>query len=1066
MTRDQLRGVRVYDPPRMGRERRRQPVRETIALTLATIAIGGAPARSLAAGPDESLPDIRRVAINGERLSGFVLPVVPITADLTLKASRAWTWTVDDTKRIELRGDVRIRMSSYYFTADEAEIWINRLPVRNADGTQGEVSQVAIYFLEATEPTRRAGFGAAGRNLLVTAATRGSIALDVTQRIEQAPPPSELLGRGQARLAQYLRGVLGGLEEGSERLSPVPVIDKPTRPKRPPPEPGEPIVAATAPPRGPLPESVELPTTTLESGAPIIRPEGIVSFAAREIVIDETAGAVTVEGGVYIDYQSDIAQGPQSLELRAERGVVFLAPDALKAVREQRRDVRASDVLGVYLEGGVVATDGRYLVRGSKVYYDFEHNRATIVDAVLRTYARLGRMVTLYARAKEMRQLSAKEFEAQAATVSTSEFFVPHLSIGAERVTITEPPEGVVAPSTIVAEHITFRAGHVPFFGLPYYEGTTEPSPFRGAEAGVRSDYGAEILTDWDLFHLMGTEPPEGLDAQLTVGGYTERGPAVGTEFRYERARMSGALDLFGLYDFGGTDRTSSGLDVDKGEEFRGIIDGEFQTALSSTVTLQTQLAYISDQTFVTTFRRDDFSNRREYESSVYLISQEENTALTMLGKYGLNGFLSNSYLLASRGYQVDRMPDVAYRRIGDDIFDGVIWTQTWQATMMSLRPTKGSPQSLGIPAAAFGLTNPATSLPDAFEAAGYRDDSTLRAYTRHEFSYPFGEDNWNIVPFVFGSAAAYMWGNFDSYAAQPEDVRLMLGGGARSSMRFVHIDDKAQSRLFDINRIRHIVEPNATLFYAYDSVDPGTFPIYDQEIEGALGGAIAQVGVRQQWQTQRGGPGAWESVDFLTVDAGVVLNPEDDDFQPTDLTNPLQIAQSALPSFYGWRPELSQYGSHVYGLGIWQISDTLTLAGTGAVLLEDRAGVTDPDAVLRNLAKGSVGIEMRHTPDVSSYVEYRLIAPTDSQLIQFGVVYQLGKKHVLAFSPQYDLNAGELRKIQGSIVRTFPDFNLALTAGYDLIEDQTTASLRLSIPPETAPVRWSGTSPFPTEGQ
>ncbi|MFO0827407.1 MAG: hypothetical protein U0572_04585 [Phycisphaerales bacterium] len=1007
---------------------------------------------------DDKLPDLRQVAINGDRLSGFVLPVTPVNVDLTMSAVHAYTWQVDDTQRIQLHEDVLIRFGSYAFSTDAAEVWINRLPVRNADGSQGEVTQIALYFLRVSEPTRRAGFGATGKDLLVTASTRGNVVLRVAKRTEAMPPPSALLGNGQLRLSMHLRQLLAATEAGKMRMSPIPRYDEPQRPVDPPPIPGEPAVLPAPAPKPAGPAFMTLPENSNASNLPIVRPDGIVSFAAREIVIDEQANAITVEGGVEIDYTSDIAQGPQRLELRAERGVVFLAPDAIRALREGRREARAGDVLGVYLEGGVIGTDGTYMIRGSKVYYDFANNRAMIVDAVLRTYARLGRSVTLYARASEMRQLSANEFEANNAMVSTSEFFVPHLSIGADHVTITQAPEGLGEPTMIRAEGITLRAGKVPFFGLASFEGDTEPTPFRGAEAGYRSDLGAEIMTRWDLFQLFGMSAPEGVDGHLTVGGYTERGPAVGTKFTLSRGQTTGYLDLFGLYDLGGTDRTAAGLNVQKPDnQLRGIADTAFQTPLSSELNLQTQLEYISDETFISTFRRQDFSNRREYESAVYFDSIKENTALTLLTKYNFNGFLSNSYLLASRPYSVYKLPELGYRRYADNIWDDLLWTQAWSANMMALTPTKGTPNSLGIPVAAFGVASPTTNIRDAYEAAGYNDNYVTRLYTRHEFSLPFAQDNWNIAPFVHGSFAGYLFQDFNAYSPDAETMRFILGGGVRGSARYTRVDDTAENRLFDIHRIRHIIEPNGTLWYGYDNADPGTIPIYDQDIEGANGGAAAQVGLRQQWQTQRGGAGAWESVNFLTIDTGVVVNDSSDNFQPSDLTNPLHIAQSALPAFYTWRPELNQFGSNVYGMGAWQISDTFTLAGTGTYMLTDRQNVTNPDAILENLAKGSLGFEMRHTPDVNTYVEYRYIAPTQSDLIQFGILYQLGKKYLIAFSPQYDLRAGELRRIQGSLTRTFPDFNLNLTGGYDLIENQTTFSVNLRIPSDDAPVTWSG---------
>jgi hypothetical protein len=1036
------------------------------AVALATAAAPAA-TRAAPASASDDAPDVRRVAILGDRLGGFVLPTAPLATDVAISANRAWTWTVDDTQRLELRDDVRIRLGSFSFRSRRALLWINRLPTAD-----GEVNQIAIYFESVEEPTQRAGFGAAGNDVLVTAATRGAIALRVIDRFDGSAGPSPLLAKGQERLAGYLRSLVASIDEGTARLSPIPKLDQPLAPPPRPLEPGQlafpPGVDDPEAPRGP--DSIEV--ATQRTSIPIVRPEGVVTFSAREIVVDENAGTtgtddvVTITGSVAIEYEADTPEGPQRLELRAERGVIFLRDGAVRGIAEGRRSLSAADITGVYLEGGVIATDGSYMVRGSRVFYDFANNKATIVDAVLRTYARLGRTVTLYARAAEMRQVSRDQFEADGATVSTSEFFIPHLSIGADRVTVVQPPPelagGPEEPTRIRAENITFRAGTVPFFGLPSYEGDVEPNPLRSIEAGYRSDLGAEVLTRWDLYQLLGMSPPDGVDATVTAGGYTKRGPAAGTTFKLDRLAMSGSLDLFGLYDTGGTDKTAAGEDVEKDSEFRGIADGEFQTDLSSEVLLQAQLAYVTDPTFVSAWRRDDFSNRREYETSVYLNSQNENTSLSFLAKYGLNTTLHNSYLLASTGYQVDKLPELNYRRFADELFEGVLWTQRWSANLMALRPTKGSPGSLGIPVEAFALSDRDALIRDAYFDAGYSDDFASRVHTRHTISIPFADANWSVVPFATGGASGYFLEDFQSYSPESEEYTYNLGGGMRASARFVRIDDAAESRLFDIRRIRHIIEPNATLWGGWSNVDPGDTPIYDQDVEGANGGAAAQVGVRQQWQTQRGGPGAWESVNFLVVDTGVVLNDRGSEFQQEDARNPYVMAQSALPAFYTWRPELSQFGNHLYGMGSWQISDTFTIAGTGSYLLDDRDGVNDPDAVLENLAKGSIGLEMRHAPDVSSYVEYRYIAPTDSELLQFGVLYQVGRKYLVSFSPQYDLQEGELRRVQGSLSRTFPDFILNLNAGYDLIEDQTSVSLSLRIPADASPnATWTGVDPF-----
>ena len=993
-----------------------------------------------APGADGQEVELKRVAIGGDRLGGFVLPVAPLATNLVMSASKAWTWQVDDTQRLELRGDVRIRVGSYSFSAERAWVWINRLPT-----AQGEVNQIAIYFEEASEPTRRAGFGAAGKDLLVTASARGDISLRVTERVERAPATTAGLRRGNQRLAGYLRSLLTSIDDGTARLSPILAVDAPTAPVDPPPVPGAPAIPPEVADARRGPGSVDVPMP--DEPLPIVRPEGQVSFSATDILVEQSSDSISITGSVMVQYDGDAPEGPQRLEMRAERAVLFLREGVLAGLREGSRTLGAESILGIYLEGGVTATDGNYTVRGSRIYYDFVNNRATVMDAVLRTYARLSRTLTLYARAAEMRQVSRTEFQADQATVSASEFFVPHLSVGAERVTVTQPPDGSDLPMRLVADDITLRAGRIPFFFLPGYEGDIAPNPLREIEMSYDENYGAEILTRWDLYQLLGMAPPEGVDADFTFGGYTSRGPAVGSRWSYRKGLTAGSIEGFGMYDGGGTDRTAGGVDVEQDATFRGILDGEFQTYLSPELQLQTQLAYASDRTFVSAWRKGEFAERREYETSAYLKSQSENTALTLLAKHNLNDWLQNSYLLAGPGYSVDKLPDLGYRRYGDNIFDGLLWTQRWGASLMSIRPTTGTPASLGVRPAAFGLSGRFIEIDEAYFDAGYSDNYVTRVHTRHELSLPWSEANWTLTPFASAEASGYFLEDFAAYSSESEDIRYLAGGGVRASARFVRIDDTAESWLFDIHRLRHIIEPNATLWGGWANDELGDTPIYDQDIEGTSGGAAAQLGVRQQWQTQRGGAGAWESVNFLTLDTGAVINDKGSEFQQSDAQDPLVMAQSALPAFYAWRPELSQWGSHLYGLASWQISDTFTLAGTANYLLEDRDTVTRPNSPLENLARGSLGLEMRHTPDVRTYVEYRYIAPTDSELLQLGILYQVGRKYLIAFSPQYDLNAGEMRSIRGSLGRSFPDFNLNLTAGYDLIEDQTSVAVSLRIP-------------------
>ena len=126
----------------------------TLAFGCAALLTGPAFATT---GPIDADPPAgtREAVIDGRSLGGFVLPILPVSHDLRMEAQRTVEWTVDETKRLLLQGDVEVELGTYDFRADLAVIWINRLP-----SDRGLVNQVAIWFSSVSEPTRRAGLGA------------------------------------------------------------------------------------------------------------------------------------------------------------------------------------------------------------------------------------------------------------------------------------------------------------------------------------------------------------------------------------------------------------------------------------------------------------------------------------------------------------------------------------------------------------------------------------------------------------------------------------------------------------------------------------------------------------------------------------------------------------------------------------------------------------------------------------------------------------------------------------------------------------------------------------------
>jgi len=555
------------------------------------------------------------------------------------------------------------------------------------------------------------------------------------------------------------------------------------------------------------------------------------------------------------------------------------------------------------------------------------------------------------------------------------------------------------------------------------------------------------------------------MDAELAQDLYTSNGIGLGTRF----SGTPGDLSLYGFYDFQNTEQSSSGVEYTSSNQWRGLVDGSTTVPLDGASLIQGQLNWVSDGAFISTFKQQEFANRREYETSGFIKLQSGNSAFDALVKYDLDRYVVNSWMLASRPYSVSKFPEASYRRYGDSLFDGELsWTQEYNANAMAMQLETGSPQALAAQGAFFNGRGGAfgtaigqnTDIGQAYAASGYGEDTYVRTFTRQELSLPMGDETVRFVPFAQGTAIGYLTNEFQNYAnlyapsgSDGGTFRGIVGGGVRMSASFSQDFDGVQSSALDLNRLRWVLEPNSTLWGGYDTANNGEYPIFDQDVEGATGAAAAQLGLTQRWKTYRGGPGDWRSVDWAMLDFGAVVNNSGADYQrPSNGLGSLAYYQSPTPQFFTWRPELSQWGNHGYARGTLALSSTLTAYGSTTLLFEDRNAAAN--AGQGNFARGSVGLSLQHSPDVSFFCEYRTINnfydstlyPND-ELLQPGVAYQIGKLYTLSAGPQIDLVEGDLRALSATLTRTFPDFNLGAAVGYSSITDQYSFGLNLSIP-------------------
>lgn len=969
---------------------------------------------ALASSPARATDATAPRSFSGDRLSGVVLPIEPREGNINLNAMRANAWKVNDTQRLVLHGDVLIQIAGFTFEGDAAVVWLNRIPSKD-----GLINQIAVWMPTVWNRTSEAGRGPNGRNLLVVGSARGTVNLNVALMRDTPAPNTSMLRSAQQRLADYLTS----LQTGRPVLAQYPEVLGAAEPPSFVPTPG-----------GSLPGSY-LPTGEIQQ-APrpwLRRPGGVVSFSAKTVKLDtgEDENLLIADGSVVLDYRPGGGQSTGNLRLSAERAVIFMEPGSVRDLAS--RQLSMDEVRGVYLEGAVKAEAEKddYVVRAPRMYYDFQTDQAIMLDAVLRTYDRK-RSLPVFARASEMRQIAQNQWDAKQVTVSSSSFATPTLAIGARSVVVNQVPGGLDETGAeaegelmIDASGNTLQAGGFPLLWWPRYRGTIENIPLRGVRGGWGEYEGAIVETTWDFFSLSGWERPDGWDLTFDVDGYSERGVGGGIDWEINTSDNRMALDLYGIKD-SGTQRTDTGISMEVPEDYRYAALWEQTIRLSESWLFQGQLSYISDSTYISAWREEDYRDRREYETSLYLKNESRNTAFTVLGKYALNDFISNSWLIGSLGYQVNKLPELTYRRFGDSLFgDTLTWSSQYNASRMQIVVPDGTPASSGLRTSTF--TNPGglpfganEPIENAARYQGLRRAWVNRVSTRQHLSMPMQWGAFNITPFAMGQIVSYF--EDDSTDGVEDTNHQYYGsGGVKINTTLQRVYDGVRSELLDLHRMRHLIEPYFMAWYSTSNYDALDTPIYDPLFDNLSTGGVVRLGLRNTLQTQRGGPGRWYDVDWLTIDASVVLSTESED------------SRFPTPQFFAWEPGYSQLGDFAQGSYTWQFSDSLAFVGEGIWDL-------DEDTFMR----ASSGLELTHSPQFSSFLEYRYVNVTDTKLLAFGGTYEVSDKYDISVIPQWDFEREDFRSVYGSVVRSFPDFDFIFYIGYDQVRGETQVGAQL----------------------
>jgi hypothetical protein len=738
----------------------------------------------------------------------------------------------------------------------------------------------------------------------------------------------------------------------------------------------------------------------------------------------------TIIGRFYLWQKQD--EGDSLLELQADRAVVFYSRDQITMDQE---NADSEDILprgaikSIYIAGDVMMAEGSRTIRADEVYYDFENSNAIATNAVMRSFD-ADRGIPIYVRAAKLRRLSENKFAAEDAVLTSSEFHRPQISATASGVVITDTTArdteaGTVSDSSYEAEmhDVRFKMGERTIFRWPFIRSNLERPdvPIKKVRMGHDSDWGTSLEVQWYLARLLGLQEPEGVESTLLTDYFSKRGFGAGVDISYVKEDYFGRIQGYAIKDHGkdnlGRHGSREGLEPDK--EFRGRLSWRHRHFLPYKWQLTTEINYSSDEYFIESFYRGEFNIYRP-ETYIHLKNIEGNRAVSILGKWRINNFDDT----------LEELPTVEYHLVGESFFEDRL-TLYSDIQLSRFRQRIGHNHTIQIDEHPF----------------------TFMSY-RTEVDMPLNVGSVKVVPYIAGTFGYDDRSGFrrtlvdGSYMGQFGSDRVWLTeAGVRIFPRpWWRVYPNVRSRLWDLNQLRHIIQPSvvATVIQESDSV-------VDQP-------DMLSVGLSQRLQTKRGPVGDQRTVDWMRLDTDIVwvedsggvsdMGPGPDRYIWAKPIVPLRV-MSAPQIFHGdlisslHRFELygprRDYFSADY---VWRVSDTTAVLSD--LNFDMQSGVVQ---------QFNVGISRLCWPNLSYYIGSRYIRRVQvlgekgSNAFTFAATYILDPRYTVVFSQQFDLDYGENIRSDLTLLRKYHRVSCAFTISVD--ESLDRQAVMFSIWPE-----------------
>jgi len=486
--------------------------------------------------------------------------------------------------------------------------------------------------------------------------------------------------------------------------------------------------------------------------------------------------------------------------------------------------VGTAEIVTMNIETGDVVADGDVRLQHDAMVWASQHIRYNFKTRQIHAQQFRTGKAPLFASGHDLSaDVTNHVFTATNAFMTSDDIYNPAMKIRAKSITI-------IPGKRIIAQHATLHVGEVPIFYFPYYSRDIGPNANNFSFLpGYRSSFGPFILGTYNFFL------DEQLSGALHVDYREKRGFGTGPDLHYNLGRWGqGTFKYYYLYDQDPNESSTNDIPHN-----RQRINFSYQAMPYTNLSVLSVVRYQGDPNVVKEFFEGEYRQNIQPSTFVEINKFWDNFSVNAYTQPRVNDFLETQ----------ERLPDIRLTGYRQQLWSSPFFYET--------------ESSAGYYRHLFPETN---GPPAGLEYAASRAD------TYHQIVLPETFFGWlNFTPRVGGRYTYYSTATGPG-ATTSELNREVFNTGAEVSLKASRLWPEVENSAFDVDGLRHIVEPSINYVYVPNPNHTGTneipqfdaqlpslrllpieFPDYNS-IDSIDSQNVMRFGLRNKLQTKRDG--------------------------------------------------------------------------------------------------------------------------------------------------------------------------------------------------------------------